>query len=135
MIDSYEDVISTYLVKLSSKQLSADDSKTIQLILHTIGDFERISDHAVSIVKVAQEIHEKNISSQKRRKQVLPLWLTHFVKLSTTLLLLLLIMTLHLPQRLNRLNRLSTVCVTSLKTPMLSVLLMVPVQSNSVCIL
>ena len=36
MIDSYEDVISTYLVKLSSKQLSADDSKTIQLILHTI---------------------------------------------------------------------------------------------------
>ena len=115
MIDSYEDVISTYLVKLSSKQLSADDSKTIQLILHTIGDFERISDR-----------------SQKRRKQVLPLWLTHFVKLSTTLLLLLLIMTLHLPQRLNRLNRLSTVCVTSLKTPMLSVLQTVPVQSNSV---
>lgn len=68
MIDSYEDVISTYLVKLSSKQLSADDSKTIQLILHTIGDFERISDHAVSIVKVAQEIHEKNISFSKRQK-------------------------------------------------------------------
>ena len=44
----------------------------------------------------------------------------------------LLIMTLHLPQRLNRLNRLSTVCVTSLKTPMLSVLLTVSVQSNSV---
>ena len=68
MIDSYEDVISTYLVKLSSKQLSADDSKTIQLILHTIGDFERISDHAVSIVKVAQEIHEKNISFSKEAK-------------------------------------------------------------------
>ena len=113
MIDSYEDVISTYLVKLSSKQPSADDNKTIQLILHTIGDFERISDHAVSIVKVAQEIHEKNISFSKEAKAGL-------------------IMTLHLPQRLNRLNRLSTVCVTSLKTPMLSVLLTVPVQSNSV---
>ena len=68
MIDSYEDVISTYLVKLSSKQPSADDNKTIQLILHTIGDFERISDHAVSIVKVAQEIHEKNISFSKEAK-------------------------------------------------------------------
>ncbi|MEE0913084.1 MAG: Na/Pi cotransporter family protein [Ruminococcus sp.] len=61
MIDTYEDVISTYLVKLSAKTLSEKDSKTIQLILHTIGDFERISDHAMNIVKVAKEIDEKKV--------------------------------------------------------------------------
>lgn len=61
MIDTYEDVISTYLVKLSTKTLSEKDSKQIQLVLHTIGDFERISDHAVNILKVAKEINEKKI--------------------------------------------------------------------------
>ena len=61
MIDTYEDVISTYLVKLSAKKLSQKDSKQIQLILHTIGDFERISDHAVNILKVAKELYEKKI--------------------------------------------------------------------------
>ncbi len=61
MIDAYEDVISTYLVKLSSKTLSEDDSRKIQLILHTIGDFERISDHAVNILEVAQEIYQKKL--------------------------------------------------------------------------
>ena len=61
MIDTYEDVISTYLVKLSAKTLSEKDSKTIQLILHTIGDFERISDHAMNIVEVAKEINDKKV--------------------------------------------------------------------------
>lgn len=61
MIDMYEDVISTYLVKLSQKNLSEADSKKVQLILHAIGDFERMSDHSVSIIKVAQEMHEKKV--------------------------------------------------------------------------
>ena len=61
MIDSYEDVISTYLVKLSRKTLSKKDSKTMQLILHAIGDFERISDHAMNIVEVAKEINDKKV--------------------------------------------------------------------------
>lgn len=60
-IDSYEDVISTYLVKLSTKTLSENDSKKIHLILHTIGDFERISDHAVNILKTAEEMHQKKV--------------------------------------------------------------------------
>ncbi|MCD8026501.1 MAG: Na/Pi cotransporter family protein [Clostridiales bacterium] len=60
-IDLYEDVISTYLVKLSAKNPSDDDSKKIQLMLHTIGDFERISDHAINILNVAKEIDEKKI--------------------------------------------------------------------------
>ena len=61
MIDTYEDVISTYLVKLSTKTLSETDSKKVQLVLHTIGDFERISDHAVNIMEVAKEIYSKKI--------------------------------------------------------------------------
>ena len=65
MIDAYEDVISTYLVKLSRKQLSDADSKKIQLMLHTVGDIERISDHAVNIVEVAKEIKEKKIVFSK----------------------------------------------------------------------
>ena len=65
MIDAYEDVISTYLVKLSRKQLSDVDSKRIQLMLHTVGDFERISDHAVNILEVAKEIKEKKIIFSK----------------------------------------------------------------------
>lgn len=61
MIDTYEDVISTYLVKLSRQTLSESDNKKVQLVLHTIGDFERISDHAVNILKVAEEMREKKI--------------------------------------------------------------------------
>lgn len=68
-VDLYEDVISTYLVKLSKKTLSENDSKTVQLILHTIGDFERISDHAVNIINVAKEMHEKKIEFSSEAKE------------------------------------------------------------------
>lgn len=61
MVDTYEDVISSYLVKLGVRELNANDSKAIHLVLHAIGDFERISDHAVSIVKVAKEIDDKKL--------------------------------------------------------------------------
>ncbi len=65
LIDAYEDVISTYLVKLSRKQLSDADSKKIHLMLHTVGDFERISDHAINILETAKEINEKKIVFSK----------------------------------------------------------------------
>ncbi len=61
-IDVYEDVLGSYLVKLCSKNLTAQDSAKASRMLHSIGDFERISDHAVNIVDVAKEMHEKNIS-------------------------------------------------------------------------
>lgn len=61
-IDVYEDVLGSYLVKLCSKNLTAQDSAKTSRMLHSIGDFERISDHAVNIVDVAKEMHEKNIS-------------------------------------------------------------------------
>ncbi|MGN0550918.1 MAG: Na/Pi cotransporter family protein [Acutalibacteraceae bacterium] len=61
-IDAYEDVLGSYLVKLSSKNLTVSDSKEISRLLHCIGDFERISDHAVNILDVAKEMNEKQIS-------------------------------------------------------------------------
>ncbi len=60
--DIYEDRLGSYLVKLSGYDLSDSDSKQISKLLHTIGDFERISDHAVNIVDAAREIHEKKIT-------------------------------------------------------------------------
>lgn len=49
------------MVKLSSRSLNEDDSKTLSILLHSIGDFERISDHAVNISDAAKEIFEKNM--------------------------------------------------------------------------
>lgn len=64
-VDRYEDELGTYLVKLSSKNLLEKDSRTLSTILHCIGDFERISDHAVNIMETATEMHEKGISFSK----------------------------------------------------------------------
>ena len=60
--DRYEDVIGSYLVKLSSKNISTADSQSMSIILHSISDFERISDHAMDIVKSAQELNLKGLS-------------------------------------------------------------------------
>ena len=60
-VDHFEDALGTYLVKLSSEKLSPKDSQTLSMILHCIGDFERISDHTVNIMKAAREMHDKNL--------------------------------------------------------------------------
>ena len=60
-VDHYEDVLGTYLVKLSAKHLSVEDNRSVNTLLHTIGDFERVSDHAVNIIKTAREIRDKDI--------------------------------------------------------------------------
>ena len=57
----YADVLGTYLVKLSAKALSREDNRTINTLLHTINDLERISDHSVNLLKAGQEIQEKSI--------------------------------------------------------------------------
>ncbi len=61
LIDKYEDNLGTYMIKLSKISLSDADAKIVTKILHTIDNFERIGDHAVSLVDVAKEIHEKKI--------------------------------------------------------------------------
>lgn len=58
-IDMYEDKLGTYLVRLSSKNLTMEESREISKLLHVIGDFERIGDHAVNILKSAKEMQVK----------------------------------------------------------------------------
>ena len=60
-IDAYDDVISTFLVKLSSKNISNNDSKTMSIILQSINDFERMADHAYNINKIMADMHKKNL--------------------------------------------------------------------------
>ena len=61
-LDKYEDELGTYLVQLSPEKLSDSDSLRVSKILHAIGDFERLGDHAVNLMKAAQEMHDKGIS-------------------------------------------------------------------------
>ncbi len=61
LIDMYEDVLGTYLVKLSSKNLSRDDSRSLSILLHCISDFERISDHAENIYESMKEMKKGKI--------------------------------------------------------------------------
>lgn len=60
-IDMYEDKLGSYLVAVSSNNLSFDDSKEASMLLHCIGDFERIGDHALNIMQAADEINTKGI--------------------------------------------------------------------------
>lgn len=61
-VDRYEDELGTYLVQLNNKDLSETDSHSVSMMLHCIGDFERISDHAVNIKESADELHAKGLS-------------------------------------------------------------------------
>lgn len=60
-VDKYEDKLGTYLVKVSSLDLTDNDSTQVTQLLHIINDFERISDHAVNIVQSAEEINDKKL--------------------------------------------------------------------------
>ena len=60
--DHYEDILGTYLVKLSSRQISKDASAESAELLRLIGDFERIADHAVNLAEAAEELHRKSLS-------------------------------------------------------------------------
>lgn len=70
-IDHYEDKLGSYMVKLSSKTLSEHDSQTVSILLHSISDFERISDHAVNIVKTAKELHDKKETFSEKAQEEL----------------------------------------------------------------
>ena len=62
MIDRYEDKLGTYLMKITAKSLTTEQSEAVSKYLHNISDFERISDHALNIAEAAREIREKNIN-------------------------------------------------------------------------
>ena len=61
-VDNYEDVLGSYLVKLSARNMSEQDSVEVTKLLHIIGDLERISDHSVNIVESAEEMKDKELS-------------------------------------------------------------------------
>lgn len=60
-LDIYEDRLGNYLVELSQHGISQSDSRTVSKLLHSIGDFERIGDHAVNLQESAQELHDKEL--------------------------------------------------------------------------
>ena len=60
-VDAYEDELGAYMVNLSRKDLAVHESHILSMMLHSIGDFERLSDHAVTISKAAEEMHKKEM--------------------------------------------------------------------------
>ncbi len=71
LMDKYEDKLGTYLVRLSNSELGESTSHSIARMLHSIGDFERMGDHALNICKVAEEMHTKGIDFSKQAKKEL----------------------------------------------------------------
>lgn len=71
LVDRYEDELGNYLVNLSTKNLSEEDSRTVSELLHTIGDLERMSDHARNIMEAAKEMNDKEMTfSDKAREEL-----------------------------------------------------------------
>ena len=66
LVDKYEDKTGGYLVKIASRDLSEKDSRVVTELLHSVGDMERISDHALSIAEAAKEINEKKITFSEK---------------------------------------------------------------------
>lgn len=70
-IDNFEDKLNGYLVKISKSSITSSDGRTVSKIMHTIGNLERISDHAVNLVESACEIHDKQLSfSEECKKEI-----------------------------------------------------------------
>ena len=61
LIDKYEDKLGTYLMQLTGKELSGDQTKQVSKFLHTISDFERMGDHALNVARTAKELYDKKI--------------------------------------------------------------------------
>ena len=76
IVDKYEDELGTYLVKLNGKDLTKKDSQTVSMLLHVIGDFERISDHAVNIKEAAEEMRDKKLHFSEKAAAELNVYTT-----------------------------------------------------------
>ena len=76
IVDRYEDELGTYLVKLNGKSLTKKDSQIVSMLLHVIGDFERISDHAVNIKEAAEEMRDKKLKFSDKAAAELKVYTT-----------------------------------------------------------
>lgn len=71
LADKYDDKLGAYLVQLNSKDLNYLDSQNVSMLLHSLGDFERIADHAVNVMELAMEMNKKKLEfSDKARKEM-----------------------------------------------------------------
>jgi len=71
LVDLYEDALGTYMVRLSGKQLNESDSQSLSILLHCIGNWERISDHAVGVMIAMKEMNEKGLEFSDKAKEEL----------------------------------------------------------------
>lgn len=71
LVDKYEDILGSYLIKLSAKDLSLADSRRLSVLLHCIRDLERISDHAINISELMKEMDDKKLSFSGKAKDEL----------------------------------------------------------------
>ena len=69
--DIYEDALGSYLVQLTGQKLSVEDNRSLNTVLYTISDLERIADHAVDIAKAGREMNQKNIQFSKQAQEEL----------------------------------------------------------------
>ena len=84
-VDSYEDQLGEYLVKLSGRELNAEDSRTVSILLHSIGDLERMADRAVNIAETAESMQKKELQFSEEAKSELLIYtgaLTETLELS-----------------------------------------------------
>ena len=70
-VDKFEDELGSYLMKISSRDLSEKESQTLSMLLHCIGDFERISDHALNLKEAADEIYDKKLEFSDKASEEL----------------------------------------------------------------
>ena len=80
-IDTFEDMLGTYMIKLSAKPLSVADNQTISTILHCSGNFERISDHAMNICETAQDMNKKELVFSDKAKEELQIYIRALQKI------------------------------------------------------
>ena len=86
-VDKYEDGLGTYLVKLTGRELTEQQNKDVSVFLHTLSDFERISDHALNIAESAKEKKDKKLvfsGGAQEEMNVITGALNEIVKISTT---------------------------------------------------
>lgn len=74
MVDTYDDKISAYLTRLSSENLSYNDSLRVTSLLHCLTDFERISDHAINVVENAQQMQKEGLGFSKKGKEEMDIY-------------------------------------------------------------
>lgn len=83
-LDRYEDNIGTYLIKVTRLELDSRQNTEVSKFLHTIPDFERISDHALNIAELAQEIHQKSVVYSDEAVQELAIIRKTIIEIVTT---------------------------------------------------